>query len=124
MSKRKRTMTDTAPEAEQSVRFPLGVVFHLSTLAASISMLLQIAAGASDLYSILLRTTIVFVGVAVAGSIVMVAIVTAIAHTKQEELNQALQLAREEQMAAMLSIPPASRSHQPTSQESEHTVSQ
>lgn len=124
MSKRKRNTANTAPEAGRSVRYPLGVVFHLSTLAASMSMLLQIAAGANDLYGILLRTTIVFVGIAVAGSIVMVAVVAAVAHIKQEELNQALQLAREEQMAAMLSMPPTPRSHQPTSQESEHSVSQ
>jgi uncharacterized membrane protein YcjF (UPF0283 family) len=124
MGKQKRTTTDSARDAVGTTRLPIGIVFHISTLIASLSMLIQIAQGTNDLYSILLRTTVVFVGVAIAGSVIMVAIVTAIHRTKQEEVEQLLRLAREEQIASQLSMQQSAVSSHPTPQDLEHSVTQ
>ncbi len=124
MGKQKRRMTDSACDAVGTTRLPFGIVFHISTLIASLSMLIQIAQGTSDLYNILLRTTIVFVGVAIAGSVIMVALVTVIHRTKQEEIEQLLRLAREEQIVSQLSMQQSAVSSHPTQHEHEHSVTQ
>lgn len=94
---------------EQWVRYPLGFVLNTSLLASSLSILLQLAAGNDDLYTLLLRAIVVFIGFAVAGSVLMVVVVSVLHRIKQEELRQQARLAEEEQLAAMLSASNADR---------------
>ncbi|GIV54118.1 MAG: hypothetical protein KatS3mg039_0636 [Candidatus Kapaibacterium sp.] len=106
MSKRTKSKSPDR-QLDQAVKLPLRLVFNLSTLAAALSMLLAIAVGETELYRILLRAMLVFMGVAVAGSIIMAVGISIIHRIKQEELNEKLRLAEEEKLAASLTLPTA-----------------
>jgi hypothetical protein len=103
MSKRSKS-EKTDRQREHLMRLPLRLVFSLSTLSAALTMLFAIAVGEDQLYRILLRAMLVFVGVAVAGTLVMAVTITVLWRIKQDELAQQLRLAEEEQLAASMTL--------------------
>ncbi|MCS7000016.1 MAG: hypothetical protein RML15_01975 [Bacteroidota bacterium] len=123
MGKRK---SSKRTEEKYTLRYPIGLVFNVSTLATSISVLIQLAAGDNDIYRILLRAMLIFLGFSVAGSIVMVTVVAVLHAIKQQELQEKQRLAEEEQMAALLSTFPSGhlRSSTPPTQQAPPPIEQ
>ncbi|MCX7929709.1 MAG: hypothetical protein N2663_03185 [Chlorobi bacterium] len=112
----RRDKTTQNDEHKNAARLPFGLVFNISTLAASLSVLFSIATGESDLFHLSLRATLVFIGFAVAGSLIMIVSITMIHRIRREEFLEKARLAEEERMAAALTM-----QHNPQQQQLHHS---
>lgn len=121
MSKKKPLQPTADHKKAYAARIPLGVVLNISLLAASLNVLLQLSAGDHELYSILLRSTLIFIGFAIAGSLVMIVTITILHQIKRQELEEQRRLAEEEQLAAMLTMPAPANQISPPSHQVEAT---
>lgn len=121
MSKKKPLSQSPDRNKAYVVRIPLRVVLNVSLLAASLNVLIQLAAGNNELYSILLRSILVFIGFAIAGSLVMIVTITILYQIKRQEMEEQRRLAEEEQLAAMLTMSASPNEHPPSSHHVEAT---
>lgn len=105
------------------IRHSLGLVFNLSTLTAALSVLFQLAGGNEDLFRVLFRAMVVFVCVAVAGTLILLAVLTFYHQWKREHLEQQIQLAHEEHIASLLGVTSNGTEQAQLSQHTEHQSS-
>lgn len=75
-------------------RYPIGMLFQVSTLAACIAYLVFTIRGTSDMAGVLYRSVIVFLGCSILFGIVMVAIVTVLHKVTITEIEESINKAR------------------------------
>ncbi len=75
-------------------RYPIGMLFQVSTLAACIAYLVFTIRGTSDMAGVLYRSVIVFLGCSILFGIVMVAVVTILHKVTMKEIEESINKAR------------------------------
>jgi high-affinity K+ transport system ATPase subunit B len=84
----------TSKELAMRARYPIGMLFQVSTLAACIAYLVFTIRGTSDMAGVLYRSVIVFLGCSILFGIVMVAIVTVLHKVTITEIEESINKAR------------------------------
>ncbi len=80
-------------------RYPIGLLFQVSTLAACVSYLLFSSGSHLDFATAIYRALVVFVGVSVCLGLVMVTVVGVLHRVKMQETEDRLRRLAEEQLA-------------------------
>ncbi len=80
-------------------RYPIGLLFQVSTLSACVSYLLFTIGSRADFATAMYRSLVVFVGVSVCLGIIMVTIVGVLHRVKMKEAEERIQRLHEEALA-------------------------
>lgn len=84
----------TSKELALRARYPIGLLFQVSTLAACIAYLVFTIQGTGDMAGVLYRSVIVFLGCSVLFGVVMVAVVTILHKVTMKEIEDSITKAR------------------------------
>jgi hypothetical protein len=96
---KKKELTDEEKHkqyVEQKARYPIGLLFQVSTLAGTVSFLLLSISGKTDVVTAMFRSFVVFIAFATLGGIVMMAIVNALHDIKMKEVEEKIKQMEEE----------------------------
>lgn len=81
---------------EQKARYPIGLLFQVSTLAGTVAFLLLSISGKTDVVTAMFRSFVVFIAFSTLGGIVMMAVVNALHDIKMKEVEEKIKQMEEE----------------------------
>ncbi len=86
-------------DLEKRARYPIGLLFQISTLSACVAYLIFSISGRMDFTTAMYRALVVFVGVTFCLGVVMVTIVSVLHRVKMHEAEERIRQMYEEQLA-------------------------
>lgn len=103
----------TSKELALRARYPIGLLFQVSTLAACVAYLVFTIQGTGDMAGVLYRSVIVFLGCSVLFGVVMVAVVTILHKVTMAEIEESITKARMESIEMRKKMEAETSSDQP-----------